>query len=77
MKITVKVKANSKVEKVEKIGTGSFVLWVKASAKEGKANAAMIGVLSRYFNVPKSSIAILQGHARREKVISVEGVPFI
>jgi uncharacterized protein YggU (UPF0235/DUF167 family) len=50
MKIFVKVKPNSKIEKIEKIKEAEFTLWVNAPAKEGKANQEVIELLSRYFD---------------------------
>lgn len=71
MKISVKVKPNSKVEKAEKVSENKFILWVKAPAKEGKANEAAIKLLSEYFGIPKSNISILKGRSSRNKIIDI------
>jgi len=71
MRISVKVKANSRIEKVKKISDSEFVLSVKAVAKEGKANEATIKLLSEYFGLPKSKITILKGHTTKNKVIEL------
>jgi len=71
MKILVKVKANSKVKKVEKVSENEFVLRVKAPAKEGKANAAAIELLSEYFDTPKSRITIIKGQTSTVKIIDL------
>lgn len=72
MKITARIKPNSKVEKVEVTGDKELRLAIKAPAKEGKANAAAIKLLSEYFGVPKSRISIIKGHASKNKVISID-----
>ena len=71
MKISVKVKPNSKAEKIEKAGEGEFTLCVKAPAKEGRANQAVTKLLSEYFNIPKSKITILKGHISKNKIIEL------
>jgi len=88
MNISVKVKANSKENKIEKVnpaprakGRGftrcgvkdnAFVLWVKQAAKEGRANEAAVKLLSEFFDIPKSRITIISGHKSRNKVISLD-----
>ncbi len=70
MKISVRVKPNMREEKVEK-GGDIFTVSVKEPAKEGKANKAVIELLSEYFNVPKSKIIILSGVKSRHKTIEI------
>ncbi len=71
MNILVKVKPNSKQEKVEKINDREFILRVKAPAIEGRANEAAIELMSDYFHLPKSRIVILRGHKSRNKILSL------
>jgi uncharacterized protein len=72
MRLSVKVKAQSKSEKVERITKSQYEVWVKAPAKEGKANLAVIALLSRYFDLPKSAIDILRGHSSRNKLLEID-----
>jgi len=72
MKILVQVKAGAKVEKVEIVNKfHNYKVWVKAPAKEGKANEAVVKVLAKHFKVPKSSIEILSGFKYKKKVIQI------
>ena len=71
MKISVKVKPNSKQESVEKVGENSFVLRIKAPAREGKANKAVIKLFSEYFGIPKRAVSILKGVQSRNKIIEI------
>lgn len=71
MKINIKVKPNSKQEKVEKISDSEVILWVRAPAKEGRANAAAIKLLSVYLDLPKSRINIAQGNNSKNKVVEL------
>ncbi|MBI5306468.1 DUF167 domain-containing protein [Candidatus Wolfebacteria bacterium] len=79
MKIFVKVKPNAKIEKVEEIPEQligrkevDFKVWVKESAKEGKANDAVIKALAKYFGVSKSAVNIVSGATVKQKIIDLE-----
>ncbi len=69
MKWSVLVKANAKVEKVEQVSGLELKVFVKAPAKEGRANQAVIEVLSRHFKRPQSHFQIVRGHGSKHKVI--------
>ncbi len=71
MRIFVKVKPNSKVEKIEKIDETHFSVSVKAPPVEGKANEAVIELIANYFNVPRSRVKIISGFSSRNKVIEI------
>ncbi|MDI6890678.1 MAG: DUF167 domain-containing protein [Thermodesulfovibrionales bacterium] len=71
MKISVRVKLNMKEEKVEKEGD-IYKVYVKEPAKKGRANRAMVELLSEYFNVPKSQIVILRGMKSKEKILGIK-----
>jgi len=71
MKILVKVKANSKTEKIQKIDEKNFIVSVKAPAKEDKANQAVIKALANYLGVSRSQITILSGQTFKNKVIDI------
>lgn len=71
MKINIKVKPNSRQEAVEEAGAGSLLLKVNAPAREGKANAAVLRLLSAYLNIPKSRISIIRGSSGRDKVVEI------
>jgi hypothetical protein len=72
MKVSVKVKANAKENKVEETGRNQFSVWVKAPAKEGKANKEVIEVLAEHFKVPKSCVTIVTGLKSNRKIVSIE-----
>ena len=68
MRIEATVKPNSRLEKIEKVGSNKYKLSVKQPAKEGKANQGAIELLSSYFNIPKSSISLVRGEKSRIKI---------
>ena len=70
MKIGVRVIPNSKKNEIKKEET-----WLKvcltATAHEGKANKALIGMLAGFFQVSKSRIRILKGFKSKNKIVEV------
>jgi uncharacterized protein (TIGR00251 family) len=70
MKISATVKPNSKIEEVS-VDCGRFLVKVKEPSKEGKANNAVIRLLSEHFKIPQSSIKISSGAASRNKIIDI------
>ena len=67
----VRIKPSSKVEKAEEVDDTHFKVWVKESAKEGKANIAAIKVLAKHLGVAPSRIDIVSGHTSRSKVFEI------
>ena len=70
MKIPVKVKPRARVEKVEE-KDGDLVVFVKAEAKEGKANEAAVKVLADYFGVAPSRVRLVSGARSKQKTFEI------
>jgi uncharacterized protein (TIGR00251 family) len=71
MKLSVKVKPNAKIDKLEKLSESTFSVSVKAPAQDGKANSALIRLLADFFNVPKNRIVFLKGASSRNKLFEI------
>ena len=71
MRLTVRVKPNSKVESVEQVSETEFIIRVKTPPIEGRANEAVIGALGAHFRIPKSRISIIRGISGKVKVIDI------
>ena len=69
MKISVKVKPGAKKESLERVDDTNFIAHVKAPPVEGKANEALVRLLSDYFRVPKSRVLIIKGAASKYKLV--------
>jgi hypothetical protein len=72
MKISIKVKPNSRERCVENAGPNEFLVKVKSPPKEGKANEEVIEALAKYFGVQKSRVVIVSGLRSRQKIVSIE-----
>jgi|KBSMisStandDraft_5_1062788.scaffolds.fasta_scaffold178448_2 hypothetical protein len=71
-RIWVTVKPRAKTEGLTLLADGSYQASVHAPAQDGKANAALIALLSRHFSLPKSRIEILRGATARKKLIQLD-----
>lgn len=69
MIITVEVKTRVHEEGVEKIEEGAYIVRVKAPRRKGKANAAVLRLLRKYFGRP---VHIVRGHTSHRKIVEVE-----
>lgn len=72
MKIFVKAKARSRIEKVVQLEATHFLISVKEPAKEGKANGAILKVLARHLGISKSNIRLIKGETFKEKVFQID-----
>ena len=71
-RISVTVTPNAKTVTITKIGDNEFRAAVHEPARDGKANLALIDMLARYFEIRKSAITIVRGHASRRKIIELK-----
>ena len=72
----LRVRVQPSARRDEVVGWQGDVLRVRVHAPpvEGRANQALLELLSRRLGVPKSLIAVEAGHAAREKLLTVEGL---
>jgi uncharacterized protein (TIGR00251 family) len=71
MKIIVKAKPGSKQEKIEQIDEKNYTVSVKEPPIEGRANAAIIKLLAKHFDVSVSLVEIISGFMARVKVVEI------
>jgi len=76
VRITPKAR-RQRIEGVAEEADGGRVLKVSVTAppEGGKANAALVALLSKTWKVPKSAIAVQSGATARRKLLSVAGDP--
>jgi len=69
MRINVKAKPDSNENKVDKIDDLNFVVSVKDPPVQGRANRAIVKILSEYFHT--SNIRIVSGYTSRNKIVEI------
>jgi uncharacterized protein (TIGR00251 family) len=72
--LRVRVKPRGRRNAVEGVRGNALMVTVTAAPEDGKANAAVIEVLSRVRDSPRSAIEIARGHTSRDKTVRVVGV---
>ena len=65
----VKWKPGSSQEKIIKNSNNELTIYLRAKPHDGEANEALIKLLSKYFDTPKTSIKIVHGAKSRNKTI--------
>ncbi len=71
--IIIQAKPNASQNKVEQIDETHFKVWLTTSPIDGKANTALIKLLSEYLKVPKSQITLKRGQTAKTKVLIISG----
>lgn len=73
MKIPTTIKPNSRHREEVVVGSdGTYIIYTKAPAIEGRANAAAIKLLAKHFGVSKSQIRLLHGATSKHKVFNID-----
>ncbi|OLP19747.1 hypothetical protein BST81_04225 [Leptolyngbya sp. 'hensonii'] len=72
MKRQVKVKPNSKAQKIIEEVDGSLTIHLKSPPVDGKANEELIKLLAQKFQVPKSGVRIQTGLSSRNKLVEID-----
>jgi hypothetical protein len=70
--LQVKVKPSSKMQEIKTSEDGSLVIYLKSPPVDGKANAELIKLLAKEFDVPKSCIRIKSGASAKSKLIEID-----
>jgi hypothetical protein len=63
---------SKKDEFVEIMEDGVIKIRLTAPPVEGKANQALIRLLSKALSVPESSVSVVAGSKNRDKIVSIE-----
>jgi uncharacterized protein YggU (UPF0235/DUF167 family) len=67
----VRVTTHARQNKVVEMD-GVFRVYTTAVPENGRANDAVIDLLSEYLNVPKTRIKIVKGHSSRDKIFTID-----
>lgn len=71
MRIEVIAKPKKKREFVEQVSPTYYVVSVKEPAEKGRANAAIISALAKYFDIPRTEIILISGQTSKLKILEV------
>lgn len=73
MQVSVRVKAGSKKGPLVEpnLLDDSLVVYVREQAVEGKANRAVVELVAKYYDVPKTRVEIVRGHTSKIKQVRI------
>ena len=71
MKIKVKVKPGNREEMLVKLNDKEYIAYVREEAEKGKANKALVKLLSREFGVSFNDIYI-RNMRSRDKIVEID-----
>ena len=71
MKYIITVKPGTSQEKIVETGDHELTVYLRAKPHDGEANTALVKILSKHFDVPKTSIKITHGQKSRVKTIEL------
>lgn len=71
MKYQITVKPGASQEKIIETATNELTVYLRAKPHDGEANTALIKLLAKHFNIPKTSIVITRGQKSRIKTIEI------
>ena len=74
MRTAVRVVPRARRNAVEVAEDGSLRVSVTAAPVDGKANEAVVSLVSKQLGVPKFSVRVVRGHRARNKVVEVDGL---
>ena len=60
------------MQQVQAALDGTLKVWLRADAKEGKANKALIELLADYYGVSKSLVRIVSGLKIKNKIVEID-----
>ena len=67
VRVTPRAKQNKVVD-----ADGVLRVYTTVAPENGRANSAVIELLSDYFDIPKSRINIIKGLTARDKVVTID-----
>lgn len=70
-RLALRVTPGARIESVE-IGEGKLLIKVRTKPEDGKANAAVLGLLSQALEMAPSRFHLLRGATGREKLVRLE-----
>lgn len=74
MLLEVAVQPRARRNSVEVVDGAKLRVWVTAAPEGGKANDAVVELLSKRLGVPKGSVRIVRGQRARNKLLSIEAL---
>lgn len=70
--VNVRVTPHAKQNKIVENDDGVLRVYTNVAPENGRANAAVVEIVSEYLQIPKSRLKIIRGLTGRDKVITID-----
>jgi uncharacterized protein (TIGR00251 family) len=74
MRLRVRVTTRATRDEVAGVRDGTVLVRVTAPPVDGRANEAVCRTVARALRIAPGRVAVVRGHAAREKTLEIEGV---
>jgi uncharacterized protein (TIGR00251 family) len=74
VKLELKIIPGAAQEQVVGMLGDALKIRVRAQPERGKANAAVIAILAKFFELPEAALTICSGHTSASKVVEIQGL---
>ena len=71
MKLTVRVKPNSRVSEMHRQDDGTWLARIRSAPVDGKANEELVALIARRFGRRKAQVSIRRGVTGRAKLVEI------
>jgi uncharacterized protein len=71
--ITLRVHPGARVDRVSTLADGSLEVYVRAVARDGRANAAVVTAIAAAARLRPRQVQIVRGERSRQKVVAIDG----
>ena len=71
--LLVKAKPNARASSLTQLEDGTWLAQLKSPPVDGKANAELMGLVSKHFGCPKSAVSIKTGAGSKLKRVEIAG----
>ena len=80
MRVAIRLSPRAKTDRLLSVvtmaeGRHAIKAWVTAPPQDGRANEALLQLLSRAWRLPRASLAVVAGAATRNKTVRITGDP--
>lgn len=74
LRLAVKIIPGAAQDKVVGLLGDALKIRVRAQPERGKANAAVIAILAKFFELPEAALTICSGQTSASKVVEIQGL---
>jgi uncharacterized protein len=72
LRLSVHAHPGARQNRAELLPDGTLAVWVRARAVDGRANAALEGVIADALGLRPRQVSLIAGHSARRKIVEID-----